>query len=151
MTVYTIGYQDSNIDDFVSFLARKKIEEIVDVRKNPVSRKKGFSKNKLAAALAEKKIDYCHFPELGVPQAWRQADHSHRITREKMFRDYDEKILPVRKHAVADVLAHIKAKSVALLCFEHAAEDCHRLHLARRLKQTAKRLKIVNLEPPISS
>lgn len=151
MTVYTIGYQDSQIDDFVAFLARKKIEEIIDVRKNPVSRKKGFSKHKLAAALATKNIGYCHFPELGVPQAWRQAAHSHRITREKMFRDYDEKILPVRQHVLDEILAHIKAKPIALLCFEHEAEDCHRLHLARRLKQTKKRLKIVNLEPPTVS
>jgi uncharacterized protein (DUF488 family) len=147
MTVYTIGYQETAIDKFVAYLKRKKISEIVDVRKTPLSRKKGFSKNKLAAALKKGDIAYSHFGELGVPQAWRKAAHAHRITREKMFRDYAEKILPVREQALREVLAKIKDHNVALLCFEHNAGDCHRLLLAQRLRRKTRGLKIANLEP----
>lgn len=147
MTVYTIGYQETAIDKFITFLKRKKIKEIVDVRKTPMSRKKGFSKNKLAEALKEVNIAYSHFGELGVPQAWRRAAHAHRISREKMFRDYAEKILPVREQALKDVADKVKHHKVALLCFEHDASDCHRLLVAQRLKRKVRGLKIVNLEP----
>ncbi len=72
MKIFTVGYEGQDIQDFVDFLAKNKITIIADVRKNPVSRKKGFSKNKLAESLATQKIGYMHLPNLGVPSAWRK-------------------------------------------------------------------------------
>ena len=42
--IFTIGYEKSTIDDFVSRLADADIDVLVDVRELPLSRKRGFSK-----------------------------------------------------------------------------------------------------------
>lgn len=68
--LYTIGYESCEIDEFVRGLSQRKIEVVADLRKNPVSRKPGFAKSRLAAALG--KIDYLHMPELGVDEVERR-------------------------------------------------------------------------------
>lgn len=41
-TVSTIGYEGSNIEDFVATLMIKNISVLIDIRDRPLSRKKGF-------------------------------------------------------------------------------------------------------------
>ena len=94
MELYTVGYEGLEIDEFTSFLRKNKIQIIADLRKNPVSRKKGFSKYKMAEQLELKKIAYAHFPALGTPSAWRKLENEGKISRKKMFEDYVEKIIP---------------------------------------------------------
>lgn len=145
--LYTVGYEGLDIDDFVSFLARKKIKRIIDVRKNPISRKKGFSKNKLAAALAEKKIDYVHFPALGTPSAWRKLEQKHLITREKMFEDFAEQIIPQAQDDIAKIRDLLKEKNSALLCYEADHTDCHRDFVAKEIKKKERgKVELVHLE-----
>lgn len=50
MDLFTVGYEGLEIDDFTKFLKRHRIQLVADLRKNPVSRKRGFSKHKLAEA-----------------------------------------------------------------------------------------------------
>lgn len=57
MTLFTIGYENAEITNFIEALRRSKIQRVADVRKNPVSRKRGFSKNKLAEHLRSVDID----------------------------------------------------------------------------------------------
>ena len=42
--LFTIGYEDKIIDNFISELKNNNIEKVVDVRELPLSRKKGYSK-----------------------------------------------------------------------------------------------------------
>lgn len=42
--VYTIGYEGIDLEQFIDIIKKNHIDTIIDVRKNPVSRKKGFSK-----------------------------------------------------------------------------------------------------------
>lgn len=142
MTVYTIGYEGCEIDEFIEYLVKKKIQLIADVRKNPISRKRGFSKNKLAARLSEKNIDYVHYKGLGVPSEWRKRAKQNLITRERMFDDYVEKILPEHSQEIEDIRDRAKKLRVALLCYERAADDCHRRRVSDRLRR-AKRGKAV--------
>jgi len=152
MQLFTIGYEGTDIETFVEFLAKNKIRQIADVRKNPVSRKKGFSKNKLAEHLAKKKIDYIHLPTLGVPSAWRDSAKKHTITREKMFEKYAETILPKCKGEVLGLLDLAKDHRLALLCFEADAHDCHRHFLAEQMKQSAKEtVTVKDLKLPVES
>src|ERR1035437_2802635 len=72
-TIATIGYEGSTIDDFVVALLHVSIDVLIDVRDLPLSRKKGFSKNQLAGALAAAGIEYVHLRGLGDPRAGRQA------------------------------------------------------------------------------
>ncbi|MBX3040471.1 MAG: DUF488 domain-containing protein [Bdellovibrionaceae bacterium] len=149
MKLFTIGYQGFEIDDFVAFLARKRIRRLIDVRKNPVSRKKGFSKNKLAAALAGKKIEYVHLPGLGVPREWRKKAEKHSITRERMFEDYRKKILPKAGEEISLVQKMIEEMNSTLLCYEEDASDCHRRFAGEAVKKKMKgRLEIVDLLRP---
>jgi uncharacterized protein (DUF488 family) len=151
MVLYTVGYEGCEISEFVTFLAKKKIEVIADVRKNPISRKKGFSKNKLAAHLREKQIDYVHFKGLGVPSEWRKRAKAKLITRERMFEDYKEKILPEHTEELSEIRKLASEKKLALLCYEHEADDCHRHQVSDRLKRAAKgRLKVVDLLIPVA-
>ncbi len=147
MTIYTVGYEGCDIDEFVAGLKKNKIKRIIDIRKNPVSRKKGFSKNKLAAELKEAGIEYFYLgKELGVPSAWRKAAKEHLITRKKMFSDYKTKILPQHPAEINEVIELSKKRGrSALLCYENNASDCHRSYLANEMRRYHKDIKVTDL------
>ncbi|MFS4457915.1 DUF488 family protein [Bdellovibrio sp. HCB2-146] len=145
MTIFTIGYEGSDIDQFVETLQKNKMKCLIDVRKNPVSRKKGFSKSKLAQALAAEGIEYLHYGDLGVPSAWRKEAKAEIITREKMFKKYAKEILPIHQDKIDEIIRIAKKRRSVLLCYEHNALDCHRHYLTERIKKQIK-VKIVDLE-----
>ncbi len=148
MELYTVGYEGLDVDEFTLFLKKKKIQVIADLRKNPVSRKKGFSKHKLAEQLALKKIAYVHFPALGTPTAWRKLEKDGKITRNKMFEDYVAQIIPRGKIEIKTLREMMKRKRTALLCYEADATDCHRSFVAKEIyRLEKKKLEIINLEP----
>ena len=142
MKLRTVGYESCDILPFVTYLKSQKVDLVIDIRKNPLSRKKGFSKNKLAENLKTKKIQYLHMPGLGVPSAWRKLAKAHFISREKMFNDYVKKILPLQKNDLTEILRLAKINSVTLLCYEADALDCHRNYVAKNLKRKAKGLQM---------
>lgn len=145
MKIYTIGYEGFDIQEFCKFLKKKKISLIADVRKNPVSRKKGFSKNKLAEALSHYGISYNHYPELGVPSAWRKLAREHKITREKMFKRYEDQVLPKAETSLEKLYKSAKDEKVALLCFEADHSDCHRHFVSDKLEDEHRKTQIVHL------
>ena len=57
-----LGYEGLSIDEFCSQVLTQGVSVVVDVRLNALSRKPGFSKNGLRAALAQAGVDYLHFP-----------------------------------------------------------------------------------------
>lgn len=71
--LFTIGYEGADPDRFVTALKGAGVAAIADVRAVALSRKRGFSKNVLRDRLAEEKIGYRHFIELGTPKAGREA------------------------------------------------------------------------------
>ena len=148
MELYTVGYEGLDIDEFTVFLKKKKIQVIADLRKNPVSRKKGFSKHKLAEQLKLKKIDYAHFPALGTPSAWRKLEDQGKITRKKMFEEYVDKIIPQGEKEIETLRQMLREKRIALLCYEADATDCHRSFVAQEIfRLEKKKLEIVDLVP----
>lgn len=148
MTLYTVGYEGCEIEDFVKFLKKNRIALVADLRKNPVSRKKGFSKNKLAEQLGLKKIEYLHYPNLGTPSAWRKMENAGRITRKKMFEMYVDKILPLGKKDLESLRQLLRQKNTAILCYEADASDCHRSFVADEMSRLEKgKLKVVDLVP----
>ena len=66
--LFTTGYAGHDLDSFVNKLRQHGVNTVIDIRQNPVSRKKGFSKSRLSAFLAENGIGYVHVRELGVPR-----------------------------------------------------------------------------------
>lgn len=145
MKIYTIGYEGSDIEQFVATLKKNKIKSLIDIRKNPVSRKKGFSKNKLAQALVPEGIRYFHFGELGVPSAWRKEAKAEIITREKMFKKYSKEILPGSQEKIDEIIQIAKKGRAVLLCYEKDAHDCHRHYLTEKMSKQID-LQVIDLE-----
>jgi uncharacterized protein (DUF488 family) len=130
--IFTIGYEKSNIDDFVSRLADAGIEVLVDVRELPLSRKKGFSKNGLNAAVREAGIDYLHVKALGDPKPGREAARAgnHDLFVEIFTQHMDGE---GAQSALTELADAVKGKRICLTCFERHHEGCHRKIVAERL------------------
>src|SRR5256714_5282264 len=71
--LYTIGYEKTLLKDVVATLAAARVATIIDVRDRPISRRPGFSKRQLAAAIEEAGMRYVHLQALGTPPEGRLA------------------------------------------------------------------------------
>lgn len=148
MKVYTVGYESCEIDEFVRFLKQAGIRHLADLRKNPVSRKRGFSKRRLAENLLTAGIEYFHLPALGVPSAWRKQAKARQITRKKMFSDYVKKVLPKADLELQEILRKAKKSDLAVLCYEADASDCHRSFVTNEIQaRHPRKVQIVHLQP----
>lgn len=147
--LYTVGYEGQDIDHFVAALKKKRVRTIADLRKNPLSRKPGFSKRRLAAALEEAGIQYVHYPGLGVPSEWRRQARAGRITRDEMFRRYEKQILPRHEEELDALRTGAASPGLALLCYEADASDCHRRAVADALRRRARgAVEVIDLTLP---
>ncbi|MBQ3736279.1 MAG: DUF488 family protein [Candidatus Methanomethylophilaceae archaeon] len=131
-TVYTIGYEGTTIEKFVYKLKVHGIEQLIDVREIPLSRKKGFSKNSLKEHLTQAGIKYIHMPELGSP-----SDIRHRYkeggSEYQFFMDYEEYIDRDCTKDVQLMDVYASRNISVLMCFERIYVHCHRKILAEKL------------------
>ncbi len=130
MRIFTIGYEAATVADFLAALNRAGVERVIDVRALPLSRRPGFSKSPLKAALAEAGIDYVHLRALGTPAAGREAARKGRTAElERIYAGQLE--LPEAMAQGAQMLELAAEKPSALLCFERQPAGCHRSLLLR--------------------
>jgi uncharacterized protein (DUF488 family) len=119
--------------DFVATLRDANIKCVLDIRAIPVSRKRGFSKSSLQAALADCGIEYMHIVTLGNPSRGRQAAKSGRFAE---FRQIFEHHL--RSGEARDGLRVAASRAseggACLLCLERDPHQCHRLLVAEALE-----------------
>lgn len=133
MTIFTIGYEGLDIDAFMSLLKQHGIDTIVDIRELPLSRKRGFSKKALAAALVSDGRGYVHIPALGCPKPVRD-----RYRTDGDWKRYTKgfmKHLDGQASALEQVLVMTKSSNCALLCFEADFNLCHRSLVADALQK----------------
>ena len=71
--LFTVGYEQARPAAVLGELKCAKIELLVDTRAVAASRRPGFSKRQLAAALEEEGIGYIHLQKLGTPAEGRAA------------------------------------------------------------------------------
>jgi uncharacterized protein (DUF488 family) len=147
-TLFTIGYQQAKPAAVLSELKRAKIDLLVDIRAVAASRRPGFSKRQLAAALDEAGIAYIHLQKLGTPAQGRQAARAGDF--EALWRIYDKHIKTAEaQNALGELLALIKSgKRVCLLCYERDPNECHRSRIAALVKKRT-RVKVDDLIPPL--
>lgn len=127
--LFTIGYEGSQIHELVETLSILGITVLADVRELPLSRKKGFSKNKLAEELRKVGIRYVHYKNLGDPKPGRDAAKAGRIQEfHTIFKKHFSK--PHAQAAFAELLEETETETVCMLCFERCATDCHRSFIA---------------------
>jgi uncharacterized protein (DUF488 family) len=130
--LFTIGYEKAELDDFISTLKACHIEQVLDVRELPQSRKRGFSKNILAAALEVEGIGYLHFKQLGDPKHGREAARQGNYRQfEDIFQAHMD--LDASIDALKSLAACAADKISVLLCYERDHRFCHRKILADKL------------------
>ena len=109
---------------------------LVDVRLNPISRKRGFSKRLLSASLAEAGINYWHVPELGNPRWNREGFGGPPAEVRKARARFKGMIGGETPEAELDKIA-VAAQDmiVAVMCFEADELACHRYVVIQELRR----------------
>src|SRR5687768_5495438 len=127
--------------EFPTALQAAGVGRLIDVRALPLSRRPGFSKSPLRAALGEAGIDYVHLKALGTPAAGREAARKGR--HQELKRIYAGQLeLPEAIAEGAQMLDLAREKPSALLCYERDPAACHRSLL---LAAVAPDVRIVHL------
>ena len=127
--LFTIGYEGKSIESFINTLILNDVRLLCDVRKNPLSRKFGFSKVKLEHIAQTVGINYVHIPDLGI-ESDRRCSLNTPDDYKNLFADY-KKNLPGKRACLDLVYTLLRQHTrVALMCFELEPEMCHR-HVVR--------------------
>jgi len=124
MPIYTIGYGNRSIEDFIQLLQKYGIKYLVDIRSQPYSRySPNFSQDALKLHLQQQHIRYVF---MGDALGGRPKDSScytddgkvdYTVLRKKDF--YQRGITRLRT-------AWEKQLPIALMCSEMKPEECHR-------------------------
>lgn len=131
--LYTIGYEGISLEEYLFRLLKNDIKILVDVRRNPLSMKYGFSKSQLIKYCQALDIQYIHFPDVGINSDERQELNNQR-DYDILFENYKRKNLPNTIDSQEKILnLLIENKRVALTCFEANVCQCHRTHLAEAI------------------
>ena len=143
MRIFTIGYEGATMGEFLEALQNAGVEQVIDVRAVPNSRRPGFSKTPLRNALAEAGIDYVHLRALGTPAAGREAARAGR--KAELEAIYAGQLETPEAMAEGAMMLELSAeKPSALLCYERDPACCHRTLLWQSLAPDAE---VVDLVP----
>lgn len=143
MKIFTIGYEGTTMDAFLAALRGAGVEQVIDVRALPLSRRPGFSKNILVATLKDSGIGYVHLKALGTPKAGRDA--AKKGDWRTMEGVYEGQLhLPEAQAQAAQLRDLAAEKPSALLCFERDPKHCHRTML---LREEGQGFEVVDLLP----
>jgi uncharacterized protein (DUF488 family) len=133
-TLYTIGYQKALLRDVIATLNAAGVATLLDVRDRPISRRPGFSKRQLAAAIEDAGMRYVHLAALGTPPEGRLANRRREwewfwgIVEEKLGRPEAELDL----YQAAEIAEAVPS---CLLCYEADWQVCHRRRIAEILAE----------------
>jgi uncharacterized protein (DUF488 family) len=136
----SVGYEGRDINDLIEYLHKESVDILVDVRLNPISRKPGLSKRRLADSLAEAGIGYIHLRELGNPKDNREGFRAGDRVAHDRFRSL------LRTEEAEKALRHVTElldnEVVALLCYEGEHSECHRGIVAQALVDEIPQLSV---------
>ncbi len=136
--LFTIGYEGDSVDGYLDRLIRHGVKLLCDVRRNPLSRKTGFSKGQLASYCSKVGIEYRHLPELGIPSHRRQELNT-MADYKALFAIYCKEDLPQARPAVQELGTLLgEYGRIALTCFEKEHQCCHRHCVADEMKRLLK-------------
>lgn len=107
IVIYTIGYQEQSWDTLINKLAKRGVATVVDVRSDPNSKRKHFSKHELSTMIPAKTncagryMKYISEPRLG---GFGEPDPA----------------------AAEAIMARCAGEIICLLCYEADPHECHR-------------------------
>ncbi len=132
--LYTIGYEKARQGDVVAALAAAGVATLIDVRDRPISRRPGFSKNQLAAAIEAAGMKYVLLRPLGTPPEGREAGR--RREWERFWGIVEHKLATAEAELALQRAAAIAAEGPScLICYEADWRTCHRLRVAEILAE----------------
>ncbi len=127
VTLWTIGHSTRPIDEFLALLQAHHIEQLVDVRTVPRSRRNPqFDSLTLAASLAEHGLAYRHCAGLGGLRKARR-DSPNAGWRNASFRGYaDYMQTEPFESALEDLMVMGRTCRTVIMCAEAVPWRCHR-------------------------
>jgi uncharacterized protein (DUF488 family) len=130
--LFTIGYGQATPAGLIAALREAGATTVVDVRALANSRRPGFAKRALSAALEEAGIGYWHLPALGTPPAGRAEARAGRPAgMRRIFLAHLAGTEP--QAALAALTERARRESLCLLCLEEDPAQCHRTLVAEQV------------------
>jgi len=135
--LFTIGYEGISLEEYLNRLIKNDVKLLIDVRRNPLSQKYGFSKKLLSGFCKNLGIDYLHIPEVGIDSSKRRELNTQN-DYDILFEEYNKTVLEETKENQEYILRLLKEnKRIALTCFEAETCQCHRTHLAEKIQKSS--------------
>lgn len=132
--ILTIGHSIHPIGDFVHLLHAHGVEQLIDVRTIPKSRRNPqFNREELAKSLEREHIAYHHFPDLGGLRHARK-DSLNTGWKNASFRGYADYMQSAPfEEGLSGLIDAAKAKPTVIMCAEALPWQCHRSLIADAL------------------
>jgi len=132
---FTIGYEGKSVEEYINELIKNNISILIDVRKNAMSMKFGFTKNFLNRTLKNIGIKYIHMPEFGIESENRQSLNNQEDYN-LLFEKYKKTTLSNAEIPLNKLFALFKQhKRLAITCYEKDIKMCHRGCIAKEIEQ----------------
>ena len=127
-TVFTIGHSNQPAAAFITLVANRSIEVVVDVRSKPYSRFHHFNREPLAERLRSVGIDYLHLgDQLGGHPDPHEFYVGGRVAYERVAAQ------PGFRRGIGQVVDESAEHCVVLMCTEEDPAMCHRHPLLARM------------------
>ena len=142
--IYSVGYEGFTAEQFIRRMVDNGVEVLIDVRLNAVSRRKGFSKRALAAALEAAGIEYRHARDLGNPQENRDNFRdggdieAGRATMQAILNNG-------AGQALSELTETARSHRTAVLCVERSHAGCHRSVIIEAAQAIAPDLEVIKV------
>jgi uncharacterized protein (DUF488 family) len=134
LPLFTIGYEKALVKDVVTVISAAGVRTLIDVRDRPISRRPGFSKRQLAAAVEDAGMGYIHLQALGTPPEGRLANR--RRDWDRFWSIVEGRLArPEAERALREAADIAWAAPSCLLCYEADWQICHRRRVAEILTQ----------------
>jgi uncharacterized protein (DUF488 family) len=132
--ILTIGHSTHPIEEFLALLQAHGIEQLIDIRTIPKSRRNPqFNREDLAATLQAAKISYQHMPGLGGLRHPRK-DSINAAWQNSSFRGYaDYMQTPPFDDSLRELIETASRRRTAIMCAEAVPWRCHRSLVADAL------------------
>lgn len=124
-SIFSIGYGNRTLKNFIEILQKNEIQLLVDVRTNPFSRfRPEFNKKAFEVTLSEFGIRYIHKPELGGKPKNEEFYQNGKL-------DYDKlrKSIPYLQGIDYLEAGLSFGYRIGVMCSELNFHDCHRYNL----------------------
>lgn len=132
--IFTIGHSTLPIEKFLDMLEAHGVQQLVDVRTIPKSRRNPqFGQDELAVSLKKEGIQYVHLPGLGGLRHARK-DSLNTGWKNASFRGYADYMQTAPFHeSLAKLIELAAGGPIVIMCAESVPWRCHRSLIADAL------------------